>query len=401
MRVNLHGYVELTLKYILLFQTTSNEQLQDYMVFETLKSTRIKNFLETCASISPTERTLCDTRECAQGHYTKNMKQMNEYTGYSTTYVSKIFHDRGIKNKSYQDIIRDECDTSFKIISVPFSKATFEKIYYLSAEKDTVFTNDEICLIFTHLFPHNDDVLLLLSWTICLHLQNNPIFLQELLDIARYPGRSSSSQQLKHLSTIVTGTSERTRIFRAMVNSSMIPALKDESERPVMAHKMRVNYMNFWKKFTLDELMIACLIEKLTISYDRFASKCDILNEKFEGIMAKSSLVVTICDIYSNGDSMKPELISESKILRSKLAFISECKFLQNECIREVVLEFNGTQSQLKPGILNGIRNLSTVMAKSVSVDFVKSICDDVKNVEVVFSNKLPGSVCDIPQTVK
>ncbi|ELQ76856.1 putative LRR containing protein [Trachipleistophora hominis] len=399
MLANLYSYVEITMKYILIFETAPDKQ-QDYMIFEDLDDTGIKNFLSTCS-----RTTLTEVSDYDFGRYDvkpppyKKTRRTNEYVGYNATYFSKHFHGKDIKDKSYKDIIEEEHKTEFRVINVPFSKTTFEKIYELKIHDDIIFTNEEIYLIFFYLYPHKENMTKL-TRVICFHLQRNPTMVQELFDIAQ-DCNIKYNDRMTCLAMIINPECHYVKDFRRTVKSSIIFALKDKRGESTTINNNTTHYNAFYYEIELDKLNIAFLIESLAMSYDYFALNHNILYEKFRNVLDKSCLVIKIHNIHGNHDYTRPELTTETTILKCKLTLIAESEFLKCSCIQEIILQFNNVQVSCEYDILKSINKLSMVIFELNSFENLKSIPKEIKNHEMILKNVILEPTLTIPDTLK
>ncbi|ELQ76559.1 putative LRR containing protein [Trachipleistophora hominis] len=399
MSVNLHSYIEIALKYILIFKTPAYAQMSDYMVFEDLEQTGMKSLLETYM-LNTIAETSYDTSECNAEHHIKKMRLVSECANYNTIYVSKDFYGKNIIGKSYQDIIREEGDTKFKLINVPFSMAIFTKIYLLENKDDPVFTNEELCTVFFHIFPHVKRISKLTK-AICFHLQNNPLFIQELHIIAYDLEEGNHGEEKKLLSTLLTCTSDQAKVFREMVNSMVTFSLRDKKKRVAKTNEKIARYGDIFYDIKLEELNIAFLLENLIMSYDYFVSNHGVLYEKFGNSLAKLSLSIKIRDIHDRNDDMKLDLFLETRILNHKINFITESRLLKDGNIHKISLQFDGVQIPLEKGALSDLKKLSTIVCDSTSFVFVESASKEIEKLEVSLKDKILGSTLCIPHNVK
>ncbi|ELQ76322.1 putative LRR containing protein [Trachipleistophora hominis] len=398
MLANLHSYVEIVVKYILVFKTTSNEQPKDYMIFEDLKDTGIKCFLETCSLIK-SEETPCTTSESDVNPAIKKFKRNHDDINYSTVYISKSFHERNIRNKSYETVMMEDRDTKFRVIEVPFSKNMFEKIYQLKKEKNIEFTDEEIGLIFYYLFPYKE-LIRNITYVICYNLQNNPKLVDRLFDIVSNPG-IEHDKKMVHLSTIITGENVHGRNFRQAANSHVRFYLGDKECTYIAANKNRVCQDASYYKIELEKLNIAFLIEELNMPFAFLASNYDVIIKKFSSISVSSSLTLKIDNIDYDISAIKSNLVSETQILKHKLALISDNEFFKSDRIREIILVFVKVQIPLEQKIYDDISKLSMVICKSTSYDFFESIPEKIKKLGVVPTRKQMSAIIKSPRNIE
>lgn len=366
---DLYSYVEISIKYILLFETNFSLFCDDYMIVDDLNDTGLANFLEVLSNRQPFYSFSYGTQKStSKGRSRSEM----DVTGHNLHYLSRYFGVRQIEYQSYHTILNSNKDIEYRIIYVPFKQQLFKKLMKLSEKICPKFTTDEICAIFKYVFPHQDKIRWL-TYAICAFLQRDLDLVCSLKVLRKKSMKHIGDLHVKNLASFIFGDNDTTIMFRKSINSHLALTIRDSCNNEAHAYGDAVLSGPIYLKVDLKELSIGFWFHRLTMNSSFLVRNMELLQNKFQDNMARSSLSVEI-HIISNMENIPESNHHGDQILVNKLKFILACSFLNHESINDVLLRIDNLKQEINPEIFDKIKAVKNVACKFCSVEFIRSL---------------------------
>ncbi|ELQ74966.1 putative LRR containing protein, partial [Trachipleistophora hominis] len=290
------------------------------------------------------------------------------------------------KHESYQDFIKtNSTDTSFIIVDVPVTISLFQKILVLTKNNVPKFTFDEIYDIMSILFPFKD-MEGLLAYAVCLYLEENPNVLKKLRQCHVAQDKSAFHDKIVFLSTLILDQNGGQDSFIEIVcrniwfGSCHGCEFYDTSVSNIIPNKIIHHTLK------LEDSSIIFLFKYINMSYEFLEGNIDLLNHKFCEDTLHKAFTVRVHSISYDDDETNQSALSENDVLERKINLLATCELLKCRGFERVILEFENFSIPIESNTLTFIPALGTISCVNCTRDFINSLPQDVKNVEVVFS---------------
>ncbi|ELA47027.1 hypothetical protein VCUG_01472 [Vavraia culicis subsp. floridensis] len=396
---DLYSYVETAIKYILLFETDFGLFFDDYMIVDDLNDTGLANFLEVLSNRQPFYSFSDGTQKSISKRRSRGEMDV---TGHNLHYLSRYFGVRQIEYQSYHTIINKNKNIEYKIIYVPFKQRLFKKLMKLSEQISPKFTTDEICSIFKYVFPHQDKIRWL-TYAICVFLQHDLHLVCSPKVLCKQSMKHISDPHVKNLASFIFGDNDTMIMFRKAVNTSLALTLRDSCNNEAHAYGDTVLSDPIHLKVDLKKLSIGFLFHRLSMNSSFLVRNMELLQNKFQDNMARSSLSVEIHIIGNIENIPESNTHHGDQTLVNELKFILACSFLNHESINDVLLKIDNLKQEINPEIFDRIKAVKSVACKFCSVEFMRSLpkhititSADFMQADIDKSSNIPDNVLAI-----
>ncbi|ELA47901.1 hypothetical protein VCUG_00621 [Vavraia culicis subsp. floridensis] len=382
MLFNLYGYVEASLKYILVFK---NEQDKDFLIFENPADIGMSGLLNAHERDKMMQSLPHEIRStCFLGRDTVN----KSFDYDDSTYHSHIAGIKRISYGTYHDVIKENPDIKFVVINVPISILLYQKIMKLSQnssfDKDVpTFDTDEICALVKYLSLFDEYGRGAIACAVCMHLLNNPELLQEMKNYNHDPNNGQYNESTMLLSKYIFGSSDIATQLRKSIKSYVILALKDKDKNRASISGKSKFYGYHYRTVNSHKFTLAFLFYKLDMNYKWLLNNKEILDSEFNVSNSDSPYTVSIYGLKSHGDL-------ENETLKRTLEAVTTSKFLTGTNVDSLTLEFNSIHTNVDLSCLNNIKAPITVVCNRCSLNFIQSIPEHVK-VAVYTEENIPN----------
>lgn len=383
----LQKYAEKLLKYILVFQTIIDGLNEDYIVLDDLEDTGMVRYLNACEKDADKCILTCVMKNSERIYPLKGTSDQKKTLANGTSYYfSHVFGFKKLEYEPYYILIEKDKNIKYKVIKVPLHRPFFMKIMKLSQHHIPTFTTDEICTIITDILPYKDRAELL-AHSICSHLQNNPDLVHELIGCVNNPESSHYSPQTRFLSSVVFNTNRTRDSFSDILSTRVGFKLvnQKDSDSVIYAYAGQKCPGKVFFFVSINRLTIKFLIKHLEMSYYSFKENQDALNSIFCKEPKELLESVKIYAINNEIDTVMPDLTSENQILSHKLSVITQSRFLLAGNIGSIGLQFAHFKKKIDFTCLNHLKMLNDIICWKCSLNFVKSIPEQI-NIEMYLS---------------
>ncbi|ELA46425.1 hypothetical protein VCUG_02103 [Vavraia culicis subsp. floridensis] len=384
MLFNLYGYVEASLKYILVFKNEHDASGQNFLIVENpadIGMSGLPNAYEKKKMVQPLPHEIRRTR-----FPERNM--VNKRFDYDdSTYHSHIAGIKRISYGTYRDVIEKNPDIDFKVINVPISILSYQKIMKLS-QRDKyngdvpIFDTDEICALVKSLSFFDEYGRGAIACAACMHLLNNPELLQEMKNYNHDPNNGQYNESTMLLSKYIFGSSDIATQLRKSIKSYVILALEDKDKNWAEIYgKSKVRCYHY-RTIDSHKFTLAFLFDTLYTGYKWLLNNKEILDSEFNVSSSDSPYTVSIYGLKSHGDF-------ENDTLKRTLEAVTTSKFLTGTNVDSLTLEFNSIHTNVDLSCLNNIKAPVTVVCIRCSLTFIQSIPERLK-VAVLITENIP-----------
>ncbi|ELA46577.1 hypothetical protein VCUG_01955 [Vavraia culicis subsp. floridensis] len=392
MLFNLYGYVEASLKYILVFK---NEQDKDFLIVENPADIGMSGLLrihEEKKTMQSLPHEIKSTRFLGRDMINKRFDYDDKY------HYSHIAGIKRISYGTYHDVIKENPDIEFEVINVIISILSYQKIMKLSQksgynEDVPTFDTDEICALVESLSFFDEYRRGAIACAVCMHLLNNPELLQEMKNYNHDPNNGQYNKSTMLLSKYIFGSSDIATQLRKSIKSYVVFMLKDgNGNRAEIYGKSKVRGY-YYRTIDSHKFTLAFLFDKLNIYYKMLLNNKEILDGEFNDINSDSSYTVSIYDLKSSFDH-------KNETLMRTLEAVTTSKFLTGTNVDSLTLKFHGIRTNVDLSCLNNIKAPVTVISKYCSDDLIQSIPEHVKVAIFITENILDDAFNNIVKNV-
>lgn len=428
MQFDVCNYIKVAMKYILVFVPNLNTQNEEYLVFNNLHETGLKNYLSTCESTQVVSSAPCELRisEKSESVLEGSEGTAEVWKKHFTCYIGEIFGLGGSKCKSYQDFIDTNVkDMSFTIVKVPLSMSLFKKISNLSRHTAFDFTFDDIYDMFAQLFPFKDKQGLC-TLAVILHLQKNSDLTAKLKRCYAARDKSKFDEKIKYLSTHIFNSSTNSDSFLSIFNTILkFYSFSDDDE--IMVTYQNNEFAELFIVADLFDFSLRFMFTHVNISYKRLIDSADILVELLNDDNFQYPMTLCIEEIEggalkggtygcwrsNNSDStlendsddegvefrsLGNSSQSERETLVHVIGLIADDVCSMGERVQKVILELNGFITEFDSSCFSRICSLSVIKCIDCSAKFLASLPCNTVQIVAKFNDSFARSITELYQ---
>ncbi|ELQ76998.1 putative LRR containing protein, partial [Trachipleistophora hominis] len=388
---NLYSYIESVVRYIILFETNPEVHHDNYIIVDDLNDTGMVGLLE---ALLKKQKFYSFRYRSEKFDFKKNSHTKKDAKNLSLHYINRYFGVRREQYRHYYELLENDRNDTYKVIHVPFKRPLFQKIVKLSKDNIPDFTVEEVCVIFKYILPYKDR-LPLITYAICIFLQENPSLADELNEARKDITRCGDNTHLKSLYSFIFGQNDTAIIFRDAVSSNIALTLRDIYANKAYSYKNPVGEYLFHLELDLEKLSIGFLFNRLYMDVVFLTNNMRLLQEKFQVNAANSSLDIEIHYVDDKTHEQEVTMVSGDQLSLLELNFISNCAFLQHNSINDVIVEFVGLNQEIDAEIFNESNVIRKIVCKFCSVEFVKSLPKHVTILRADFKETTYGDTKD------
>ncbi|ELQ75194.1 putative LRR containing protein [Trachipleistophora hominis] len=390
---NLHGYIEMSLKYIFVFINEEKTYGEDFLIFENPEDAGMSGLLNSHED-AETKQTL--SHETERRVYS-NIKYVNEEISYNRAY----YHDhiagiRRIIYNTYHDVIKENVDTKFEVIHIPFTMSLYRKIMNLAQNGDDVpdLNTEEVCILLTHLSLFDEYAKASIAYAVCMHLLKNTELFNYVKNYTNTNDNRSDSP-LKYLSLFLFSKNDVSTQLKKTIKSYINFALWDKYENPSKIYSKSKIYCYHSCNIDPGNFSLAFFFDRLVITYQWLEKNQTILDTKF-----KESLGDSHYSVYIHNFSLENRDANIVDITMNNLKIVTTSKFLTSENIDELTLEFTNLSNRMDLSCLSKIKASIFVICDFCSLDFIRSIPEYIKVSMRVIDDQPVHILNNIPENV-
>ncbi|ELQ74825.1 putative LRR containing protein [Trachipleistophora hominis] len=390
---NLYGYVEMSLKYIFVFSNEQKTNEENFLIFENPEDAGMTYLLNQHEA---TKTKLALPYETQKRIYFEK-KEVDYETIYDHVhYHSNIAGIRRIIYRTYHDIIRENADVRFEVVHVPFTILLYQKVMkYSQRDVDPNMNTEEVCTLLTHFALFDEYVKESISYIICMHLIKNPKLLHNIRNYRDKPNENQYTPSVRSLSLLIFGNSNVSILFRKVVKSYVEFSLSDNKGNSAQIRKERENNQFYVYNIYPNHFTLEFLFDKLDIEFEWLQNNMNILDEKFDKSVCGSPYSVFI---YRKSSTYEPREAIDK--LMQDLKMVIASKFITGNNISELTLEFKGIYTGVDLSCLNKIKASIRADCKYCTLDFIRSIPENIKIEMRIAENMSADALNNIPKNV-